>query len=204
MHSQHSLYCLLLDGFDVATPIDGYLPPILKTRLEFRRGNSLKILTLLNQVFEAEENEDPSIVSSKGSFYYSLLSSVYFGSGMLEMARNYLMRAIRCSEEENCDNVTKGGLIHNMAIVCLLLNDFDNAQKWMKKALFLLPENPMCWFRYGEICYKNAMAGNVASSSLPPFSRSGEFVFRDNPFSLLQDTFGREDGRECPKLSCLQ
>ena len=86
---------MALDSFENITPIDGYLPPILKTRLEFRRGNSMKILSVLNQIYEAEEGEASDVVPSKDCFYYSMLSSVYYSGGLYFQAKFYIHKAIQ-------------------------------------------------------------------------------------------------------------
>lgn len=83
-----------MDGYENVTKIDGYLPPILKTRLEFRRGNSLKILSVLNQIYEPETEEEASIAPDKDSFYYSMVSSVYYSGGMYQMSKYYLIKAL--------------------------------------------------------------------------------------------------------------
>lgn len=84
-----------LDSFECITAIDGYLPPILKTRLEFRRGNSMKILSVLNQIYEAEEGEDAAVIPPKDCFYYSMLSSVYYSGGLYQLAKFYIHKAIQ-------------------------------------------------------------------------------------------------------------
>lgn len=94
LKSQSVLYTLVLDGIEPTATIDGYLPSILKTRLEFRRGNWGKILSVLNQVYE-EDARFPGAAPAKDSFYYSMLSSVYCSSGMVFMARHYLLRALQ-------------------------------------------------------------------------------------------------------------
>lgn len=86
---------LSLDSFETVTAIDGYLPPILKTRLEFRRGNYMKILSVLNQVYESDENEDASIIPVKDCFYYSMLSGVFYSGNMIAMSKHYLLQALQ-------------------------------------------------------------------------------------------------------------
>lgn len=92
-----------LDSFENATSIDGYLPPILKTRLEFRRGNSLKILGVLNQVYESDNDEDHSIVPRKDCFYYSMVSGVYFSGGMYFLSKYYIRKAIEVTMNDGFD-----------------------------------------------------------------------------------------------------
>ena len=53
-----SLGSIALDSYETMTSFDGYLPPLLKSRLEYRRGNCMKILSLLNQIYEEEEEEE--------------------------------------------------------------------------------------------------------------------------------------------------
>ena len=93
LKSQTSPYALALDGFEPVGTIDGYLPSLLKTRLEFRRGNWIKILSVLNQVYEEEAGAE-GVLPAKDSFYYSMLSSVYCSSGMLSIAKHYLVEAL--------------------------------------------------------------------------------------------------------------
>ena len=94
LQSQSCLYTLALDGLEPTPTIDGYLPSLLKTRLEFRRGNWSKILSVLNQVYE-EDARFPGAAPAKDSFYYTMLSSVYCSSGMLHLARHTLARAVQ-------------------------------------------------------------------------------------------------------------
>lgn len=94
-----------LDSFENATSIDGYLPPILKTRLEFRRGNSLKILGVLNQVYESDTEEDHSIIPNKDCFYYSMLSGVYFSGGMYYLSKYYINKSIEVGMNALFDSV---------------------------------------------------------------------------------------------------
>lgn len=93
LKSQTSPYALALDGFEPVGTIDGYLPSLLKTRLEFRRGNWIKILSVLNQVYEEEAGAE-GVLPAKDSFYYSMLSSVYCSSGMFSIAKHYLVEAL--------------------------------------------------------------------------------------------------------------
>ena len=55
--SKGSLGSLALDNYERMTAYDGYLPPLLKSRLEYRRGNCMKILSLLNQIYEEDEED---------------------------------------------------------------------------------------------------------------------------------------------------
>lgn len=92
---------LSLDSFESVTAIDGYLPPILKTRLEFRRGNYMKILSVLNQVYEVDGDEDVSVVPSKDCFYYSMLSGVFYSGNMIAMSKHYLLQALEVGASSN-------------------------------------------------------------------------------------------------------
>lgn len=94
LKSQTTPYTLALDGFEPVGTIDGYLPSLLKTRLEFRRGNWIKILSVLNQVYEEEAGAE-GVLPAKDSFYYSMLSSVYCSSGMFSISKHYLVEALR-------------------------------------------------------------------------------------------------------------
>ena len=95
----------VLDNYECMTSYDGYLPPLLKTRLEYRRGNCLKILSLLTQIYE-EDEEDKSLTHNdyrsnlehhwtpeKDYFYFSMMASIYFASHMETLALHYLFLA---------------------------------------------------------------------------------------------------------------
>ena len=95
----------VLDNYECMTSYDGYLPPLLKTRLEYRRGKCLKILSLLTQIYE-EDEEDKSLTHNdyrsnlehhwtpeKDYFYFSMMASIYFASHMETLALHYLFLA---------------------------------------------------------------------------------------------------------------
>ena len=128
--SKGSLGSLALDNYESMTAYDGYLPPLLKSRLEYRRGNCMKILSLLNQIYE-EDGEDglilqeetpeveaavptpttaaaatttttPSLTPAKDCFYFTMMASVYFASNMFFLASHYLKLAIQVCDNRNC------------------------------------------------------------------------------------------------------
>lgn len=51
------------------------------------------------------------------------------------------------------DGVIIGSLLKNLSLVCVLLNEYEEAIQASQQAIQFLPENPTLWFRYGEICY---------------------------------------------------
>lgn len=124
-----SLGSIVLDNYEIVTSFDGYLPPLLKSRLEYRRGNCMKILSLLNQIYEDDEEDvilaqeelseniissttnstttnsmetsvtKPSLTPSKDCFYYTMMASVYFASNMFFLAVHYLKLAIEVGND---------------------------------------------------------------------------------------------------------
>ena len=50
-----------------------------------------------------------------------------------------------------------GSLCKNLSIVCILLDQNEEALEWSKKAIQYLPQNPLFWFRHGEIYYQFAL-----------------------------------------------
>lgn len=50
-----------------------------------------------------------------------------------------------------------GSLCKNLSIVCILLDQKDEALQWSQEAIQYLPQNPLIWFRYGEINYQLAI-----------------------------------------------
>lgn len=198
--SPNALWSLLLDGIHDVHPDSvnrGYLAPILKSRLEFRRGNAEKILALLNQIYEKQSEADSAVLPPKDSFYYSLLSTVFFGSGKFELARFSLLQALRLAQQENRGYGVQGALLHNLAVSSLLVRDFPSAQEWQKKCLFSLTQNPVCWLRYGEICWQRARSDRQAREPREPReprgrSGLGSVVWRGNPFALMNGVLGAD------------
>ena len=97
--------CMVLDNYETMTSYDGYLPPLLKTRLEYRRGNCLKILSLLNQIYEEDEEDEsfsqddfPSNLEHrwtpvKDYFYFTMMASIYYASSLYSLSLHYLFLA---------------------------------------------------------------------------------------------------------------
>ena len=180
----------LLDNYEELTSFDGYLPPILKTRVEFRRGNPMKILSVLMQIYEiSADNEDEakSLLPPKDCFYYSMLSSVYYSSGLYSQAKHAIHMSIKLAEEEKADAIIFGYLLNNLASTCLYLHQKDEALEAIKQAIHFLPENQSFWFRYGELCYTIAMDyQQQQAQAQPPFSLlRNQLVTTQSSSSLL-------------------
>ena len=151
-------------------------------------------MELLTQIYEKRGDADSAVLPAKDSFYFSLLSTVHFGSGKFELARFSLLQALRLAQQENRGAGVEGALLHNLAVSSLLLRDFAAAQAWQKKALFLLPRNPVCWLRFAEICWQRARSGREPREW---GAALGEVVWRGNPFALMNGAMGadwRPDG----------
>ena len=98
-------FALALDSFTAVTHYDGYLPLLLKSRLEFRRGNSLKILTLLNQIYDETPEETGvspvSLVPEKDYFYYSMIAAVFFATERVAVGFHFLRRALQVANSRD-------------------------------------------------------------------------------------------------------
>ena len=188
---------LALDSFTAVTRYDGYLPLLLKSRLEFRRGNSLKILTLLNQIYDETPEETRgstvSLVPEKDYFYYSMIAAVFFATERVAVGFHFLLRALQAgipavphhqdARERHVDVVTLGTLFQNLGLFCAELQDDKNALDFYQQAMKLLPENPVLLFRVGEFHFQRAMQRPDSRGEAAP----GSMALRNNPFILLRD-----------------
>lgn len=148
-------------------------------------------MALLNQIYEKRDDADSAVLPPKDSFYYALLSTVFFGSGKFELARFSLLQALRLAQQENRGYGVEGLLLHNLAMASLQVRDLPSAQEWQRRCLGALGRSPVCWLRYGEICWQRARTAREAREARGA-GALGDVVWRGNPFALMNGVLGAD------------
>ena len=79
---------------------------------------------------------------------------------------------------EGLDAIIQSSLLKNLANICILVDQKEEALLVLRQAIQHLPQNPLLWFRYGELCYQ-LFYERWQPSELSPFS-----LLRDNLMSV--------------------